>query len=133
MKKLTLLVLLLTMFSLSGCKIEEGGTEKIKDLEFTVVKEEEIPDRLVDLIEEKKSQPFKLTYSDDSCLYIVEGYGKQERSGYSIQVLECYLTSNSVVFKTNLLGPKEETEQKTASYPYIVIKTEYRDEMVVFQ
>lgn len=133
MKKLPVLFLLLAAIFLSGCKIEEGGTEKVKDLEFTVVKEEEIPDRLVELIEQNKNQPFKLTYSDDSCLYIVEGYGMQESGGYSVQVLECYLTSNSVVFKTNLLGPKEKTETETKSYPYVVIKTEYRDEMVVFQ
>lgn len=133
MKKLSFFVLLLTAILLSGCKVEEGGTEKIKDLEFTVVKEEEIPDRLVELITQNKEKPFKLTYSDDSCLYIAQGYGKQSSGGYSIQVLECYLTSNSVVFKTNLLGPQDKSEAEVESYPYVVIKTEYRDEMVVFQ
>lgn len=133
MKRIPFLFLLLATIFLSGCKVEEGGTEKIKDLEFTVVKEEEIPDRLVELIAQNKEEPFKLTYSDDSCLYIAQGYGKQESGGYSVQVLECYLTGNSVVFKSNLLGPKDKSEAEVVSYPYIVIKTEYRDEMVVFQ
>ncbi len=133
MKKLPVLFLLLAVIFLSGCKIEEGGTEKVKDLEFTVVKEEEIPERLVELISANKTKPFKLTYSDDSNLYIIEGYGSQKTSGYSIQVQECYLTKNSIVFKSNLLGPKNEGEAEVETFPYIVIKTEYRDEMVVFQ
>lgn len=125
---------LLLSCGLFGCRIEEGDTKKISDLSFIVVKEEEIPERLRNLIMDNKEKQFKLTYSDDDYLYLVMGYGEQETSGYSIQVKECYLTSNAIVFKTNLLGPsKSENVVKTKTYPYIVVKTEYRDEMVVFQ
>lgn len=129
-----LLIVLLAAACLSGCKVEEGDTKKISDLSFIVVKDEEIPERLRELIQESKTKPFKLTYSDDNYLYLVMGYGEQATSGYSIQVKECYLTSNAIVFKTNLLGPsKTETVVETKTYPYIVVKTEYREEMVVFQ
>lgn len=129
-----LLILLMTLACLSGCKIEEGDTKKVSDLSFIVVKDEEIPERLRELIQESKAKPFKLTYSDDDYLYLVMGYGEQASSGYSIQVKECYLTSNAIVFKTNLLGPsKSENIVETKTYPYIVVKTEYREEMVVFQ
>ncbi len=129
-----LLIFLLTFGCLSGCKIEEGDTKKISDLSFIVVKDEEVPERLRELIQESKTKPFKLTYSDDNYLYLVMGYGEQATSGYSIQVKECYLTSNAIVFKTNLLGPsKSDNIVETKTYPYIVVKTEYREEMVVFQ
>ena len=129
-----LLIFLLAAFGFSGCKVEEGDTKKVSDLSFIVVKDEEIPERLRELIQESKEKPFKLTYSDDNYLYLVMGYGEQATSGYSIQVKECYLTSNAIVFKTNLLGPsKSENIVETKTYPYIVVKTEYREEMVVFQ
>ncbi len=134
MKRWGILSILLLAFFLGGCKIEEGDTKKVSDLSFIVVKEEEVPERLRNLIQENKEKPFKLTYSDDSYLYLIRGYGKQATAGYSIQVKECYLTSNAIVFKTNLIGPsKEENIVETPSYPYIVVKTEYREEMVVFQ
>ena len=126
--------MLLAAACFSGCKVEEGDTKKISDLSFIVVKDEEIPERLRELIQESKEKPFKLTYSDDNYLYLVMGYGEQATSGYSVQVKECYLTSNAIVFKTNLLGPsKSENIVETKTYPYIVVKTEYREEMVVFQ
>ena len=129
-----LLIVLLAAVWLSGCKVEEGDTKKVSDLAFIVVKDEEVPERLRELIQESKEKPFKLTYSDDNYLYLVMGYGEQATSGYSIQVKECYLTSNAIVFKTNLLGPsKSENIVETKTYPYIVVKTEYREEMVVFQ
>ncbi len=134
MKRWGILSILLLAFFLGGCQIEEGDTKKVSDLSFIVVKDEEVPERLRDLIQENKEKPFKLTYSDDSYLYLVRGYGKQETGGYSIQVKECYLTSNAIVFKTNFLGPsKSENIVEAPSYPYIVVKTEYREEMVVFQ
>lgn len=134
MKKWGILACFLLVFIFSGCKIEEGDTKKIADLSFIVVKEDEVPERLRELIRENKEKPFKLTYSDDNYLYLVMGYGTQPTCGYSIQVQECYLTSNAIVFKTNLLGPsKSENIVETPSQPYIVVKTEYREEMVVFQ
>ena len=47
---------------------------------------------------------------------------------------EVYLTSNAIIFDTELIGPRKgETISKSPSYPYIVVKVELRDENVVFE
>lgn len=119
---------------LTGCSVENTDPVKLKDLEFTVVENAEVPEELLTIIEEKKSANFKLTYEDGGYLYIVVGYGEQNTGGYSIAVKELFLTSNAIYIDTNLIGPsKEEKITEAASYPYIVIKTEYLDKSVVFQ
>lgn len=125
-------ICLLTLFG--SCGIEQTSRTKIKDLEYTIVAEEEIPETLKEKIEEKKAADFKMTYVDDAFLYIVRGYGECETGGYSICVRELYLTSNAVLVYTELIGPRKgETISKSPSYPFIVIKTEKRDENVIFE
>ena len=92
------------------------------------------PEELEEMIEEKGEEPFKLTYADDGTLYIAVGYGKQPTSGYSIKVTELYETENAIYIHTNLIGPaKDEKILERATYPYIVIKTEFIDKNVVFE
>ena len=65
---------------------------------------------------------------------IVIGEGPQKGGGFSIAVKELYLTGNSVVIRTELIGPeKAESGGGDLSYPVLVIKTEYREEPVVFR
>ncbi len=121
---------------LCGCAKEKDPLEKIKDLEFTVLAEDNIPEELKAVIEEKKSDAFKVTYQDNGFLYICIGYGEQVSGGYSITVNALYLTENAVYADTTLLGPDPADEsaikKNTPSYPYIVIKTEFIDKPVVF-
>lgn len=129
-----LLLALSCLALLNGCGMKKGGSEKIRDLEFTVLEEEEIPDKLKEAIEEKKADDFKMTYILDDYLYIVRGFGMQETGGYSIQVQELYLADNAIYFESDLIGPgSSEEKEKAVSYPYIVIKTERLDENVVFE
>lgn len=122
------------VFLCLGCSVQEEGGEKIRDLEFEIVREKEIPEELMRVIESKKQQIFRLSYRDDGNLYIATGYGEQKSGGYSIQVRELYLAENAIYFDTELHGPqKEETVRPAKSYPYIVIKTQQRKEAVVFQ
>lgn len=124
----------LVVRTLSGCSMKQDDGNKVRDMEFTVVAEADIPQELAKIIAEKQQSPFKLTYSDDQNLYIVTGYGKQEGGGYSIAVKELYLTENSIVLDTDLIGPgKGENGGTEPSYPYIVIKTELSELPVVFQ
>ena len=64
----------------------------------------------------------------------MRGYGEQETGGYSIQILDFYLTQNAVVFDTNLIGPsKDETKNAAPSYPYLVVRTKNPDKNVIFK
>ncbi|MCH5256189.1 MAG: protease complex subunit PrcB family protein [Lachnospiraceae bacterium] len=108
--------------------------EKIRDLEFSVIAEDNLPEELLSIISEKKVSPFKLTFQDQGYVYICIGYGEQETGGYSITVNELYETSNAIYIDTNLLGPGvEDKGKKSPSYPYVVVKTEYIDKPVVFK
>ncbi|MEY8337746.1 protease complex subunit PrcB family protein [Lachnospiraceae bacterium 62-35] len=119
---------------LTACSAGGGQEEKVRDLEFTVTAENEIPEELRQIIQEKQIAPFKLTYSDDKNLYIAAGYGEQASGGYSISVKALYLTQNSIVYDTELLGPENKEAAGTEkSYPYIVVKTEFLEEPVVFK
>ena len=94
----------------------------------------ELPQELSKLIAQKVSQPFKLTYTDSQNLYIAVGYGAQPTGGYSISVKELYLTENSIILQTELMGPEKGEDPGTEqSFPYIVLRTELLEEPVVFQ
>lgn len=124
----------LVVRTLSGCNVNGGKGDKVRDLEFTVVADADIPQELKQIIATKQQSPFKLTYSDDQNLYIVVGYGQQGSGGYSIAVNDLYLTDNSIVLDTELIGPeKGEKTGMEPSYPFIVIKTEMSELPVVFQ
>ena len=123
---LGLLMVVAASLWLAGCSASKDDGDKVRDLD--------VPDELKKLIAEKQQQPFKLTYSDEQNLYIAVGYGVQPTGGYSISVNELYLTDNSIVINTELKGPeKGENAGTEQSFPYIVIKTEYLENPVVFQ
>lgn len=127
-------VLLLFACIMGGCGIGTSETTRLRDLEFTVISEERLPDELKSLIAERQNGEFKITYTDNEYLYICVGYGEQATGGYSITINDLYLTDNSIYISTSLLGPSSEDRVGTApSYPYIVVKTEYLDKTVVFE
>lgn len=133
-KWLMLAMMLAWMGVLAACTATGEAADKIADLEFTVVPEEEIPQELTKLIQEKKTNEFKLSYSADGKLYIVAGFGEKSTGGYSVRVNALYLTENAIVFDTDLLGPaKDEEVSQASSWPYIVVCTEDRPESVVFR
>lgn len=136
MPKRFLLSVLAGMICLAAtaCSVEKVSEEKLKDLEYTVVASDEIPEELMTQIEEEKKEPMTLTYGDKGYLYIAKGYGAQETSGYSIEMKELYETENSICIKTELLGPdKSEQILEKETYPYIVVKIEENEKYVVFQ
>lgn len=135
MKKIvSIMIAALFAVLLTGCTLLSEERVKLKDLDFTVLSEEKIPEELLSIINEKKAEPFKLTYSDQDYLYICIGYGEQATGGYSIAVNELYLTDSAIYVNTELLGPEaSEKSNATPSYPYIVIKTDYLDQTVIFE
>ncbi len=132
MKKLSFLFIVLLCFLCVGCA-KEKKPEKVDDIKYSVVSDSEIPKELMELINEKKDDEFRLTYADGKELYLVVGYGKKDTTGYSVTIQDFYQTADSLYIDTNLLGPKEgEDNAKEPSYPWIVVKTAYTDMMVIF-
>lgn len=120
------------LFCSSGCA-ETDDYPKTRDIDYTVVTGNEIPNELRKMIKERKNSAFQLSFSCDGELYIVKGYGKQLSPEFSITVNELYLSDKYIVFDTELYGPKKETRSKSKSYPYIVVKTEYINKSIVFK
>lgn len=136
LKVLCLFMILLSLFTFSSCKAEKDpNQDKIKDLEYTVVPDEELPDVVAAKIETVKTEPFKFSYSDEEFIYIAIGYGEQPTGGYSIQVTNLFETKKNIVITTKLLGPTEEDAAATSviTYPYVVVKTANLDLAVCFR
>lgn len=129
-----LLILVMASSFFCGCAAKKAEREKVRDLDYTVVEDSDLPEELKNEIDQKKTAHFKYTYETGEYLYIVMGYGQQETGGYSITVKELYLSSNAIFFKTELKGPeKGETISQAPSCPYIVVKTEITGKPVVFE
>ena len=123
-----ILCVIFTVYLMGGCSMQEAQEEKLKDLEFTVVTEAELPQALKDVIMEKKSKSFQISYTLGDDLYITAGYGEQASGGYSICVNELYETETNIVIDTTLMGPESQDQiTDTPSFPYIVVKTENID------
>ena len=128
-----LTVALLSCF-LCGCSIEKVKAGDGVKPEYTVMKEEDFPDKVKELIEEHKETEFQLTYQDSGYLYLMKGYGKQQTGGYSIQIEDLSLWENAIHLQTVLIGPGEGEELKEEpSYPCLVVKMKYREEPVIFE
>lgn len=133
-KKCVVQVMCFSLIMLAACGVETASDKKVKDIDFTVVSEDDIPETLKNAIEEKKTGPFKLSYCDNTEQYLVVGYGEQKSGGFSIVVDGLYTTENTIVFATTLKGPEASAAVTEAvSYPYIVVKMEYIEYEVVFQ
>lgn len=119
------IVVFLSIVMLSaGCVTKIEMTDKISDLEFTVLEKTELPEELKQKILKNRKKAFHLTYSDQGELYIVEGYGEKPQSGYSVKVTELYETAEAIYIHTELDGPSRAEETKeVATYPYVAVRT----------
>ena len=52
----------------AGCSVENTSGTKVGDLTYVIVEEDEIPEELMTMIEEKKAADFKMTYEPDDAL-----------------------------------------------------------------
>ena len=135
MKKICKILLLsLGLLVLTACSVKKTEEERLRDVEFTVLDHDEIPEEFLAEIEASKEEPMMLTYGDKGYLYAARGYGVQDTTGYSVKVEQCYETKNGIRVVTSLLGPeKEEKILKKKTCPYVVIKMEYTDKEVEFR
>ncbi len=111
---------------------KEDSEERV-DLEFTVCDEGRLPDELVELIELKKAQPFRLTFTTREYMYIVVGYGAQQRGGCAVTVNQLYRTEDAVYIDTNLIGVEGEVISIDGmTYPYVAVRCENQNLPVVY-
>lgn len=133
-KKLCCACLLFSMLWITGCGMGEESVVKIRDLEFTVLDEDQVPKALKEVIDENLQTEMKLSYQNEGELYIARGFGEQKIGGYSIAVEQCYLGEDGIHVKFQLIGPsREEKPAEEPSYPYVVIKTEDLEETIIFE
>lgn len=137
-KTITALILALCMIVgvvLCGCEQSSvNPKEEGKECEYTVVAVRDCPEELLKNLEEKKINPFQMTYQDGNYLYMAVGYGEQKTGGYSILVKKLTETKDKIFLNTELRGPsKEETVPEKPSFPYVVIKMENVSKEVVFE
>ena len=133
-KIFVLLTMIVFFTNVQGCTGGYASRENGQYIDFTLIRDDDIPEKLREQIEESKEKVFKITYKDDEYLYIANGYGKQKSGGYSVTVKEFYKLDNAIYFKSELMGPgQQERVNSEESYPYVVIKTEIREEPVVFR
>ena len=119
---------------LSGCSLHKMDPEKIRDIEYTVVDKEEVPEEFLDRIEEEKKEPFRMSWKEQGYLYAARGYGEQKTSGYSIEVTGCYEAKQGIYIEISLMGQdKGEEISEAPAYPYVVVKMEYIDKEVIFR
>lgn len=131
---ITIGILLISFLALSGCSTDTSGGKQGKSFDYTVVKEDDIPEIFKKQIDENKINPFQLSYLDGEYLYIAVGYGEQASGGYSIQVKELCEQGEDIRFLTELIGPNDEqVVKKLPTTPHIVVKMEAMDKMVVYE
>lgn len=130
--KMTMCILVgFFLISLAGCRTEKK-IEKIADIEYDICEDNRLPKELLEIIDAKKQEPFKMTYGNKTSLYIIIGYGKQDRSNLCVTVDELYLTENAIYVDTTLVSNNEE-DKGIVTYPYIVMKCETYNLPVVFK
>lgn len=118
-----------------GCG-QTSSRQKQEEIEcdYTVVATRDCPEEFLKNLEEKKINPFQMTYQDGTYLYMAVGYGEQKTGGYSILVKKLTETKDKIFLNTELRGPsKEENVLEKPSFPYVVIKMENKSKEVVFE
>lgn len=119
---------------LTACSAAKMDDKPVGEVSYTVVDKEEIPEELKIQIDREKADIMEITYGDQGYLYAVRGYGEQKTSGYSIEIRQCYEAKDAIYIETDLLGPeKTDPITETKTYPYVVVKMEYRSKPIVFK
>lgn len=120
--------------ALTGCQFEETKEKKVKDLDYTICDESKLPSELKDIIREKRKEPFKLTYRTKDYLYIVVGYGAQDRMDLNVVMNELYLTENAIFVDTEMVSEDNKIlKDNKVTYPWIAVKCELYDMEVNFK
>ena len=116
---------------ISGC-ISVKKEKQSENVPFEIVEMDEIPDIMLDIIEEEEEKGFRITYEDDTGIYVGHGYGKKKWDGYRIEVDRCAVSGQFIYVHTLLKGPPKEPQEEISSCPYIVFRVEQTGKQVIF-
>lgn len=131
---ISVLCLVISVCLFSGCGVEKYDDTRVADLDFTLLAQEDIPEQVMSVINESKSENFRKTYTDKDYLYIIIGYGAQPTTNYSITIEDLYEAPNAIFVSSMLKGPsKHEEVVQVETYPYVVLKLNYSDKTVIFK
>ena len=118
---------------INGCNVKNIDEEKIRDLEYVIMEEENIPEEVYEQVIASQDEFCRKAYVCSDVLYIVVCYGAQPTEGYTIEVNQLYESSNAVIVETTLKGPSGmDKVAEVISYPYIVLQVENVVKTVVF-
>ena len=120
------------LFVLTGCSVVLKTEGERTGVEYKQMDVRDVPEDLQKEIEERKEEPFQITYRDMEYLYIAEGYGEKEESGYCIEIAECAQTEDAVYIEAILHGPGGEGSVCETKFPYYVVRLGYTEKPVVF-
>ena len=76
--------------------------EKKRDLAYTVIEQDEMPQELKEQIEKEEKNVFGITYADQGILYAARGFGEKKTDGYHAGVTACYETEDTIYVITEL-------------------------------
>lgn len=132
MKQFIMILSCVIMLAVLGGCVEKEKEEERKERDFTICTEDQTPEEVKKIIEEKKESAFQFTYSLQEYMYIVIGYGEQKGGGYSIEVVEFSEDQENVYVNTNLMGSDKVQKEGIKTYPYIVMKCVKPKRNVIF-
>ena len=121
------------LFLLTGCSVDLETEGERKTVEYELMDIRDVPEEMRDEIEERKEEPFKIAYRDMEYLYIADGYGKKEDSGYCVEIRTCEQTEKAIYIEAILHGPGGEGAVCETEYPFYVIRTGYTEKYVIFE
>lgn len=131
-KRFFICVVIFAACSMVGCRSIKKTKEGHVPVKYEMVEEADIPDDMREEIAQKKENPFQIVYREPEALYVGEGYGKQECSGYCVEWVECAAAEEALYIETTLHGPGGEGAVCENEYAYSVIKVEETGKQVIF-
>lgn len=125
------LIVGICLMSFWGC---DGESQQEEAIEYRLCEEENLPEELIRMIQERKEEPFRLSYTTREYMYIAVGYGAQPRGGCGVQVNSLTRGEENIYIDTKLVGTDgNELELRQVTYPYVVVKCRNYDLPVMYR
>ncbi|CCY54589.1 uncharacterized protein BN781_01053 [Coprococcus sp. CAG:782] len=119
-------------FLLCGCNVYTMS-DKGNDVSYDICEEGLMPDELKNIVDDKREQEFKITYTNNDYTYIVIGAGRRDHDNIRIDVDKVYKDENAIYIKSVLRSIATATDSGTMTCPVVVVRIERTMLPVVFR